>query len=66
MSCKIEKISVERVFNLGNYQTIRFGMEVSVEDRTTKDIKMCYDAALTAIEKSFNDIMLERKQQQNQ
>lgn len=60
----ITKVTVERVFNIGNYQSIRFGMEVSVnlEMSNARDIKSVYDRALTATEQSFNQIMSERRQ----
>lgn len=64
---KVEKITAERVFNIGNYQTIRFGLEVTpdpVEVATPEGLKESYNRALCAIEGSFNAIMSERKQQQ--
>ena len=64
MNQKIEKITVERVFNIGNYQTIRFGLEVSVEGcETRQDITQAYHTGLNAVETAFNDIMTERQQQ---
>ena len=66
---KIEKISVERVFNIGNYQTIRFGLEVTPnpeEVATPEGVAKTYNRALCAVENSFNAIMQERQQQQNQ
>lgn len=67
MNQKIEKITVERVFNIGNYQTIRFGLEVSVEGcETQQDITRAYHTGLNAVETAFNDIMTERKRQEEQ
>lgn len=66
---KIEKITVERVFNIGNYQTIRFGLEVTPnpeEVSTQEGVAQAYNRALYAVENSFNKIMSERQQQQNQ
>ena len=63
---KVTKITVERVFNIGNYQTVRFGMEVSadVDSGDAHAIRELYDRALTVTEQSFNDIMLERQRNQ--
>lgn len=59
---KIEKITVERVFNIGNYQTIRFGMEVSTEELTTQEaVTNQYHAALDNIEIAFNQIAEQRE-----
>ena len=66
---KVEKISVERVFNIGNYQTIRFGLEVTPnpeEVATPEGVAQTYNRALCAVENSFNQIMTERQQQQQQ
>lgn len=65
---KIEKITIERVFNIGNYQTIRFGMEVStaIDGNNQQAVTAVFDRALTATETAFNDIMRERQNQQNQ
>ena len=63
----VDKITVERVFNIGNYQTIRFGMEVSVEDLNSQEaVTDAYERCLTATETAFNDIMIQRQKQQNQ
>lgn len=64
---KIEKITIERVFNVGNYQTIRFGMEVTPnpdEVATPEGVTETYNRALCAVENSFNEIMTERHNQQ--
>lgn len=59
---KIEKITVERVFNIGDYQTIRFGMEVSTEELTTQEaVTNQYRAALDNIETAFNQIAEQRE-----
>lgn len=66
---KIEKITVERVFNIGNYQTIRFGLEVTPnqeEVSTQEGVAQAYNRVLYAVENSFDKIMAERQQQQNQ
>lgn len=64
---KIEKITVERVFNIGNYQTIRFGMEVSTEGLKNQEaVTDAYNRCLLAVETAFNDIMSERRQQNQQ
>lgn len=65
---RVTKITVERVFNIGNYQTVRFGMEVSadVDSGDAQAIRELYDSALTVTELSFNDIMTERQRNQQQ
>ena len=66
---KVEKITVERVFNIGNFQTIRFGLEVTPnpeEVATPEGVAQTYNRALCAVENSFNAIMQERQQQQQQ
>lgn len=66
---KIEKITVERVFNVGNYQTIRFGLEVTPnpeEVSTPEGVKETYNRALYAVENSFNMIMKEKEKQNQQ
>lgn len=66
---RIEKITVERVFNIGNYQTIRFGLEVTPnpeEVSTPEGVEQAYNRALYAVENSFNKIMAEKNQNQNQ
>lgn len=65
---RVTKITVERVFNIGNYQTVRFGMEVSadVDSVDAQAIRELYDSALTVTELSFNDIMTERQRNQQQ
>lgn len=64
---KIEKITVERVFNIGNYQTVRFGMEVSTACLNNQEcVTDVYNRCLCSVETAFNDIMIERQQQQQQ
>lgn len=62
--CDVTKITVERVFNIGNYQTIRFGMEFStaIDGNNQQAVTDVFDRALTATEQSFNQIMEERRQ----
>lgn len=63
MKSKIEKINVERVFNIGNYQSIRFAVEVSTECCDShSDLRRLFDNTLTELEKCYDDIMKERAQ----
>lgn len=65
----VDKITVERVFNVGNYQTIRFGMEVTptpLNNVNQIDVTDIYNRCLCAVETAFNSIMKGRQQQQNQ
>lgn len=67
MEFEIKKISVERVFNIGNYQTIRFGMEVATEGiGTNEEVTTMFKKCLAGVENSFNEIMAERSQPQQQ
>jgi hypothetical protein len=50
---KVIKISTERVYNLGNYESIRFGIEADLEE--TDNIKESYNFLSDLLDEQFND-----------
>lgn len=61
---KIERVTVERVFNIGNYQTVRFGMEVAVEiGNKQEEVTRVFKTSLEAVEVAFNQIAAKREEE---
>lgn len=54
---KITKITIERVFNIGNYQSVRLSMEVQTDDvKTQKDVERVYNTANNSILQAFETL----------
>ena len=57
---KAEKITMQIVKNLGNYETVRFEAEFLVEDGET--LTECFSIAKQELENSFNELYKKPKQ----
>lgn len=54
---KITKISIERVFNLGSYQSVRLSMEVQTDEvKTQRDVERVYNTANNSILQAFETL----------
>lgn len=67
MEFEVTRMTCERVFNIGNYQSIRLSIEADVASvKNHQEVKEMYGKLLNELETSYNELMMERQQQAHQ